>query len=94
MPRFQLGRVVVTPGTKDIEHDLLRACLRRHAAGDWGEVSAHDRRENEVGLTREARLWSVYAIDPERPVDADDNTLWVITEADRSFTTIMLPDEY
>jgi len=60
--------------------------LARHATGDWGELCAFDRRQNEIGLREGYRIFSSYEVPTER--------VWVITEADRSVTTILLPEEY
>ena len=60
--------------------------LARHASGDWGELDARDRRENERSLKHGWRLLSSYPVGDER--------IWIITEADRSVTTILLPEEY
>ena len=61
--------------------------LRKHVAGDWGEVEADDRRENETSVEGGFRILSAY----KTPKDV---ILWVITEADRSSTCVLLPDEY
>ncbi len=83
------GRVVATPGALEVlteaGEDPLR-CLTRHASGDWGELDAHDRRENERSLKHGWRILSSYPV--------GGKTVWVITEADRSVTTILLPEEY
>jgi len=86
--KFPLGQVVITSNAKDRLHpeDHVIA-LARHAAGDWGEVDEGDRRENELSLTQELRLFSVYR-------DRTDTKFWIITEADRSATTIFLPEDY
>jgi hypothetical protein len=60
--------------------------LARHATGDWGELCAFDHRQNEVALREGYRLLSSCPVGPER--------VWIITEADRSVTTILLPEEY
>jgi hypothetical protein len=60
--------------------------LARHATGDWGELCAFDRRQNEIALRDGCRVLSSYDVSAER--------VWVITEADRSVTTILLPEEY
>jgi hypothetical protein len=62
--------------------------LARHVCGDWGELSEGDRKENELSLKQGLRLLSSYR------TSADDTRVWVITEADRSATTILLPEEY
>ena len=83
-----LGRVVATPGALELlkegkrhPFDLL-AC---HATGDWGELCAFDCRQNEIALRDGYRVLSSY--------DVLQGRVWVITEADRSITTILLPEE-
>ncbi|AMV40500.1 hypothetical protein [Planctomyces sp. SH-PL62] len=89
-PRFVLGRVVATA---EVLEALRRAdqdlgeLLRRHAAGDWGEVDAHDRRENELSVRNGFRVLSAYTLRTGVKV-------WLITEADRSSTCCLLPSEY
>ena len=84
-----LGKVVATPGALKL---LLEAgedpfaYLARHATGDWGELCAFDRRQNETALREGERVFSSY----ETPA----GRVWVITEADRSVTTILLPEDY
>ena len=84
-----LGRVVATPGALQLlwgaGEDPL-GYLARHASGDWSELDAHDRRENELALEHGRRLLSSYPVGERR--------VWIITEADRSVTTILLPEEY
>jgi len=63
------------------------AYLVRHIAGDWGDVDEHDRRENELSLIHGLRLLSAYTL-------SSGTKIWVITEADRSATTVLLPEEY
>ena len=90
-PLFELGRVVATPGAMDL---LVRAgensarLLERHASGDWGVVPPEDARENERSLKYGWRLMSSY------PVGDAGERVWVITEADRSSTCLLLPSEY
>jgi hypothetical protein len=86
---FPLGRIVATPGALE----LLAATgtdpaelLARHQAGDWGDLGAFDRRENDRALRTGARLFSAY--------DTPEGRLWIITEADRSSTCLLLPSEY
>jgi hypothetical protein len=86
---LSLGRVVATPGAlrllgKAREHAF--EYLARHAAGDWGELCAFDCRQNEIALRDGYRVLSSYDVSAER--------VWIITEADRSVTTILLPEEY
>jgi hypothetical protein len=89
-PLFQLGRLVATPGAMDL---LARAeqpafeFLARHQHGDWGDVCKDDAEENEFSLKHGYRLLSVYRANT-------GEALWVITEADRSATTLLLPSEY
>lgn len=88
--RFPLGQIVATPGALG---ELERAgespgtLLKRHVTGDWGDVDEDGRRENEQWLIRGCRLLSAYIL-------SNGTRLWVITEADRSATTILLPSEY
>jgi hypothetical protein len=90
MGHLHLGRIVATPGALEIlseaGEDPLRY-LARHASGDWGYLDAHDRRENERSLKHGWRVFSSYQVGGGR-------TIWIITEADRSVTTILLPEEY
>jgi len=84
-----LGRVFATPGALEVlgkggGHPF--DYLARHAAGDWGDLCAFDRRQNEVALREGHRILSSYGTPAGR--------VWVITEADRSATTILLPEEY
>ena len=84
-----LGRVVATPGALRLLRDAREepfGCLSRHASGDWGEVPPEDARENELALRFGRRLLSSYPVGGGR--------VWIITEADRSVTTILLPSEY
>ena len=87
---FPLGQIVATPGALHVLercHAEPRALLSRHQIGDWGELCPADRDENELSVKQGFRILSNY------PVGADER-LWVITEADRSVTTILLPSEY
>jgi hypothetical protein len=87
-PLFPLGRVVATPGVLDaIPAESITSAISRHERGDWGIVCEHDRAENELSLKRDFRLMSVYET-------ASGVRFWIITEADRSATTVLLPDEY
>ena len=91
---FELGRLVATPAVlAAVTESRLRECLRRHQVGDWGEVCTEDARENDLSVVHGLRILSCYPIDPERPA-ADDNRIWIITEADPSVTTMLLPMEY
>jgi hypothetical protein len=85
--KFQPGTVVATVGaTMVASEEQLAALVRRHISGDWGNVGAEDAKANEWALKVGERLLSSY--------DVDGNKLWVITEADRSATTVLTPGEY
>ena len=89
-PLFNLGQLVATPGALAA---LAKAgqtpldFLSRHVCGDWGDIDKDDCTENELGLKRGFRLLSSYRTNA-------DVKVWVITEADRSVTTLLLPEEY
>ncbi len=85
---FPLGQVVITANAKNVLHpEDVPKCLARHASCDWGELDVHDRRENELGLAQNFRLFSVYR-------DRAGTKFYIITEHDRSSTTILLPEDY
>ena len=91
--RLALGRIVATPGAvREMDRLLVHPAelLKRHSSGDWGELDDQDRRQNELALIHGLRLLSSYVMRR----DGVETTLWVITEADRSVTTILLPQEY
>ena len=88
--RFALGAIVATPGAlRALEgaSENPGSFIRRHVIGDWGELDEEDRRENELSVARGFRLLSSYTL-------SSGTKLWVITEADRSSTTLLLPSEY
>ena len=87
-PRFPLGRVVGTPGVLAVvSAEEMATALSRHERGDWGLVCTEDRAANEQAVIEGARLLSVY--------ESHDHTrYWIITEWDRSVTTVLLPSEY
>ena len=86
--KFRLGRIVATPNALlRLTQDDITAAIRRHQAGDWGELCADDRRENELSLQQGYRLFSVYR-------SVQGVRFYVITEADRSVTTVLLPEDY
>jgi len=93
---FELGTVLATPGAlAATTHEQRLECLGRHISGDWGVVCAEDRKANFEALFCDLRILSAYPIDPTRPSRGfGENTLWIITEADRSVTTFLLPSEY
>lgn len=89
MQRFPLGSIVSTPGALTLlgSHQLSAfALLALHQSGQWGDVPPEDASANERALTTGARVLSAYTIGGAR--------LWIITEADRSSTTLLLPVEY
>ena len=89
---FQLGRVVWTRYINDCVAEntqfakFVTDSLARHCMGDWGEITESDKVENDFSLDKHLRLFSVYK--------KDKFVIWVITEADRSVTTILFPSEY
>jgi len=85
---FQLGQTVITPNAQEKLHpEEVVSALRRHAAGDWGECGPEDWKENQFSLERNLRLFSVYR-------DRNGVAFWIITEADRTATTVLLPEDY
>ena len=86
---LSLGKVVATPGALNLLSEIGEHpfdLLARHATGDWGDLCAFDLRQNQIALRDGYRVLSSYPIGTER--------VWVVTEADRSVTTILLPEEY
>lgn len=87
-PRFNLGNLYITPGALEVlGHEEVLGAVARHVRGDWGVVPAEDAEANEHALVDGSRLLSHF-------VAANDAHFWIITEADRSSTTVLLPDEY
>lgn len=85
-PRFELGRTVATPGAVAIGIDLAQF-LRRHHCGDWGELNDFDCQANEDALIHGDRILSHYVLE-------DGKRIYIITEADRSSTCVLLAEEY
>lgn len=91
--KFPLGQIVMTRGVNDLVAEntefakFAMESLRRHASGDWGDLGPEDKKENELSLRRGFRLLSAYEKYPLPKI-------WIITEADRSVTTILFPSEY
>ena len=85
---FRLGKIVSTPSALDqlTQEDILLG-IQRHQAGDWGDVDEHDRAANDRALVEGTRILSVYQ-------SANGTKFWLITEADRSHTTVLLPADY
>ena len=85
--KFPLGQVVITSTAAGIlDSPAVNEGLQRHARGDWGDIDPEDCCQNEVSLKDGARLMSVYGNGERR--------FWVLTEADRSSTTVMMPSNY
>lgn len=84
--KFPLGQVVITTNAQEtFAPEDVQQGLARHAQGDWGEIDPDDRRENEFSLKHGNRLMSVYR--------SGETVFWMITEADRSATTVLLPSD-
>jgi len=87
---FPLGKVVATPGALEaLQRNLQRPIefLARHIRGDWGDVPYEDKLANRRALLDGSRIFSAYSL-------RDGTRIWCITEADRSSTCLLLPDEY
>lgn len=85
---FDLGQLVITSGAAvELDDEEVRTSLSRHTRGDWGDVRDEDRRANDDALTGHERLLSVYH-------NKTGIKYYIITEWDRSLTTILLADEY
>jgi hypothetical protein len=85
--RFLLGKVVATPGAIEALAQANvdgRELLSKHHRGEWGDLSEADKQENEFSIDKYLRIFSSYRI-------SDDERVWIITEADRSATTLLLP---
>ena len=92
MKKFDLGRVVITAAANEWMEgrpgraDAVNSCLTRHFSGDWGGVCDEDAAANNAAISNGDRILSSYAV--------DGRDLWIITEADRSVTTILFAEEY
>lgn len=85
---FPLGQCVITANAGDTLHpEDVKWALDRHAQGDWGELCPHDWAENELGLAEGHRLFSRYR-------DRSGGLFYILTEHDRSVTTVLLPEDY
>lgn len=88
--KFNLGRLVATPGALEAlkaAHTAAIVLVARHATGDWGDLCDEDKQENEFAVKNGERILSAYNLPTGKRI-------WIITEADRSATTLLLPDEY
>ena len=89
IPLFLLGRTVATPAARERLSEVNYSpldLLRRHMSGDWAEMAVEDQQANHDAIAHGDRVFSAYTIEQTK--------FWVITEADRSMTTILLPSEY
>jgi hypothetical protein len=87
---FALGQVVATPGALNAMTEMDVSPLElihRHATGDWGDLGAEDQQQNRLALRSGLRIFSSYTF-------GASTKIWIITEADRSSTTLLLPEEY
>lgn len=84
-PLFPLGKVVATPGAMALKVDF-RPYLAMHQCGFWGDVCPEDWQENDLSVKQGFRILSAYVVSNGR--------FWIITESDRSSTTVLLPEEY
>jgi len=93
---FTLGKIVANRGAlSEVPSSRIHDGLVRHAQGDWGTVCDNGRARNNEATLEGSRIISAYPIDPSKPAQGHGvNAFWIITEADRSATTILLPDEY
>ena len=83
-----LGMIVATPNAlANVKSDEIQRALQRHVTGDWGELDADDKKANDEALQTGERLLSAY-------LTATGTKFWIITESDRSVTTILLPEDY
>ena len=85
---LKLGQIVATPNALELvsQAEITKA-LQRHVTGDWGDLDAEDKQVNDDALVEGTRILSAYRT-------ANGTKFWIITEADRSATTVLLPDDY
>jgi len=87
---FELGKLLATPGSNaammEAGQDPLEL-VQRHVTGDWSELDEHDQAENQFSIKHDLRILSAYTL-------STGVKMWIITEADRSATTFLLPQEY
>ena len=90
---FRLGQLVMTRGVNNLVADdeafakHVWDSIKRHASGDWGDLCTEDKKENQYSLNKHLRILSAYEKEGLPKI-------WIITEADRSITTALFPDEY
>ncbi len=86
-PKFPLGQLVITANAQaQLGPDEVQRAITRHVAGDWGDVCPDDAQLNEDALKHGDRLLSVYG--------SGEQKFWIITESDRSITTVLMPEDY
>ena len=87
-PKFTLGHIVATPNALEcLTPEDIQCGMQRHQSGNWGEMCDSDRQENDLSLEKGFRLLSVYRA-------ANGKPFWIITEWDRSSTTVLMPEDY
>lgn len=87
-PQFMLGRILATPGALEaLTPGDIHTAMTRHSSGDWGDLCPEDIQANEEALRHGERLLSAFH-------GQNQTKFWIITEADRSATTVLLPSEY
>ena len=95
-PLFKLGQVVITPAANELllAHKLTPITyLDRHVNGDWGDIEDVDREDNDRALKENGRIHSGYSL-PKTRMSMPPKKIWIITEWDRSVTTVLLPEDY
>ena len=86
--KFPLGRIVTTANVaRQLSQEEIHIAMGRHAAGDWGNASGEDKKLNDEAIESGYQIMSVY-------VSQEGVKFWIITEADRSATTVLLPEDY
>ncbi|MBX7208543.1 MAG: hypothetical protein K1X78_09545 [Verrucomicrobiaceae bacterium] len=86
--QFSLGRILATPGALEaLTQGDIHGAIARHSLCEWGDLDHEDKQANADALTHGGRLLSAYH-------SQNQIKFWIITEADRSATTVLLPDEY
>lgn len=86
--KFKTGRIITTPNALNrLTYDEILSGLLRHVTGDWGDLGEEDWKENDLAIKKGRRLLSVYHV-------RNCVKFWIITEADRSATTVLMPEDY
>ena len=89
MKKFDLGKLFMTKGVaENCHYEDLFECVKKHSVGDWGNLCEEDKQLNDSAVVDGGRILSAYEIGENKV------KIWIITEADRSYTTILLPEEY